>query len=168
MLYEVNMNNCKNKSRLVGLTSILLVMLVIFSLVLAGQSNISASAGKVTPTETTSVILIDELLVGTRADTAVTVGDKTIFDYEKLTALFNALTGKTSDATLDDVRAEMGKAEYNNTKAGDRTYIPNTSTNDYSNAYVGSIHYGMNSEDIRKVTKGNNIEVIFGGHTLGK
>ncbi|MDE6276434.1 MAG: hypothetical protein K2M75_07880, partial [Clostridia bacterium] len=158
------MNIIKNKSRLVGLTSVILILLVIFSFVLAGQNSIIASAGIVTPTlPTAGTITIGELLNTDRADDATDVGNKSIFNYANLSMLFNKLTG-LDDATFDDVVAEMDKDKYNDGKFGDKTYIPNTSTNDYSNAFVGSIHYGMNAEDIRSATGGSNIEVEFGGY----
>ncbi|MDE6274926.1 MAG: hypothetical protein K2M75_00080, partial [Clostridia bacterium] len=155
----------KNKSRLIGLTSVILILLVVFSLVLAGQGNISAQAvTHVYPSNNSAgIVSIDELLLTGRANTATDVGNKSIFDYDNLTALFTALTNKPN-ATLDDVETEMAKPQYNDTKAGDKTYVPNTSNTGYSNAFVGSIHYGMNSEDIRTLTGGKNIEVTFGGH----
>ena len=153
------------KKRLTVLLSIILVLCVVTSFALVSQINMKADAAKVNPTNETGIIPIGELLSSKRGDSATTVGDKSIFDIETLTALFNALSGQLADATLQDVIDEMAKAQYNNTKAGDNTYIPNTSTNAYSNAYVGSIHYGMNAQDIRDLTGGKNIEVTFGGHT---
>ncbi|MDE6275897.1 MAG: hypothetical protein K2M75_05095, partial [Clostridia bacterium] len=157
------MNLSKKKSRLLGLISVILILLVACSFVFAGQSNMMACAGKVNPTNQTDIISIGELLSTDRGNDAKEVGDKSIFDFNNLTALFNALTGQT-DATLDDVKAEMDDAQYNDGKFGDKTYVPNTSTNGYSNARVASIHYGMNAEDIRNKTGGKNIDVVFGGH----
>ncbi|MDE6275821.1 MAG: hypothetical protein K2M75_04710, partial [Clostridia bacterium] len=158
------MNLSKNKSRLLGLTSIILILLVAFSFVFMAQSGIKAKAGKITVTNETGILPVNELLKTDRDDTATSVGDKSIFDINTLTNLFEALTGVTG-ATLNDVKNEMAKSQYNSGKAGDGTYTPNTSTNDYSNAKVGSIHYGMNAQDIRGVTGGKNIEVKFGGQT---
>ena len=152
------------KKRLTVLLSIILVLCVVTSFALVSQINMKADAAKVNPTNETGIIPIGELLSSKRGDSATAVGDKSIFNIDSLTKLFNALTGKTADATLQDVKDEMAKPQYNNSKAGDGTYTPNTSSTDYSNAFVGSIHYGMNSEDIRSVTSGNNIDVTFGGH----
>ncbi|MDE6276287.1 MAG: cellulose biosynthesis cyclic di-GMP-binding regulatory protein BcsB, partial [Clostridia bacterium] len=172
------MNLSKNKSRLLGFTSVILIMLVIFSFVLAGQGNMRAQAKTyLTPSNSTADdIIIDEILSKERGANAKEVGDKSIFDFNNLTKLFETLTN-ISNATIDDVKAEMGKSQYNSTKSGDGTYTPNSSIDEYSNAFVGSIHYGMNSEDIRYVTsydattgqydaaaRGKNIEVKFGGH----
>ena len=152
------------KKRLTVLLSIILVLCVVTSFALVSQINIMADAvTKVFPSNNTGVISVDELLSDKRGDNATAVGDKSIFNIDSLTKLFNALTGKTADATLQDVKDEMAKPQYNSGKAGDGTYTPNTSSTAYSNAFVGSIHYGMNSEDIRSVTSGNNIEVMFGG-----
>ncbi len=159
----MNRRGIRERRRVSVLLSVLLILCVVTSFALASQINIKADAyTKVFPSNNTGVTSITELLSGNRADSATTVGDKSIFDFDSLTSLFNALTGKT-DATLKDVEDEMAKAQYNSGKAGDGTYTPNTSSTDYSNAFVGSIHYGMNSEDIRSVTGGNNVEVQFGG-----
>ncbi|MDE6275378.1 MAG: hypothetical protein K2M75_02440 [Clostridia bacterium] len=182
------MNLSKNKSRLISLTSVILIMLVVFSLVLAGQANPTANAAKVLVTNSTGSILIDELLSPNRSDNS-TVEDKSVFEIDALTQLFNVLTygsttptGTNPDATIKDVRKEMarvdsttGNSVYNATKAGDGTYTLNTNTSahydyttgkyiagGYSDAIVGSIHYGLNSEDIRTLTGGKNIEVKFG------
>ena len=159
----MNRRCIRERRRVSVLLSVLLILCVVMSFALASQINIMADAvTKVFPSNNTGVISIAELLSGNRGDSATSVGDKSIFDFESLTSLFNALTGKTN-ATLKDVEDEMAKTQYNNGKAVDGTYTPNTSSTDYSNAFVGSIHYGMNSEDIRSVTSGNNIEVMFGG-----
>jgi hypothetical protein len=156
--------NTRERRRISVLLSVLLILCVVTSFALVSQINIMADAyTKVFPSNNTGVTSIAELLSGNRADSATTVGDKSVFDFDSLTSLFNALTGK-ANATLKDVEDEMAKAQYNSGKAGDGTYTPNTSSTDYSNAFVGSIHYGMNSEDIRSMTGGNNIEVSFGGH----
>ena len=155
--------NTRERRRISVLLSVLLILCVVTSFALVSQINMKADAAKVNPTNETGIIPIGELLSSKRGDSATSVGDKSIFDIETLTALFNALTGK-ANATLKDVEDEMAKPQYNSGKAGDGTYTPNTSSTAYSNAFVGSIHYGMNSEDIRSVTGGNNIEVSFGGH----
>ncbi|MDE6188747.1 MAG: hypothetical protein K2G37_00475, partial [Clostridia bacterium] len=141
---------------------IALILSIFLSAAIFAQSNHSAIAGKSYPTDNSGVISISELLSTSRADTATKVGDRSIFDCASMVKLYAALTGKTN-ATLDDVIAEMDKAAYNAGKTGDNSYIPNTSTNGYSNAFVGSIHYGMNAQDIRTVTGGSNIEVTLGG-----
>ena len=161
----MNRRGIRERRRISVLLSALLILCVVTSFALFSHINLVAEAAKVNPTNETGIIPIGELLSSKRGDSATTVGDKSIFDIETLTALFNALSGQLADATLQDVIDEMAKAQYNNTKAGDNTYIPNTSTNAYSNAYVGSIHYGMNAQDIRDLTGGKNIEVTFGGHT---
>ena len=155
--------NTRERRRISVLLSVLLILCVVTSFALVSQINMKADAAKVNPSDETGIIPIGELLSSKRGDSATAVGDKSIFNIDSLTKLFNALTGKTADATLQDVKDEMAKAQYNSGKAGDGTYTPNTSSTDYSNAFVGSIHYGMNSEDIRSVTGGNNIEVTFGG-----
>ena len=155
--------NTRERRRISVLLSVLLILFVVTSFALVSQINMKADAyTKVFPSNNKGVTPIAELLSGNRADSATTVGDKSVFDFDSLTSLFSALTGK-ANATLKDVEDEMAKAQYNSGKAGDGTYTPNTSTTAYSNAFVGSIHYGMNSEDIRSVTSGNNIEVMFGG-----
>ena len=154
--------NTRERRRISVLLSVLLILCVVTSFALVSQINMKADAAKVNPTNETGIIPIGELLSSKRGDSATTVGDKSVFDFDSLTSLFNALTGK-ANATLKDVEDEMAKPQYNSGKAGDGTYTPNTSTTAYSNAFVGSIHYGMNSEDIRSVTSGNNIEVMFGG-----
>ena len=158
----MNRRGIRERRRISVLLSALLILCVVTSFALFSHINLVAEAAKVNPTNETGIIPIGELLSSKRGDSATSVGDKSIFDIETLTALFNALTGK-ANATLKDVEDEMAKAQYNDTKAGDNTYIPNTSSNDYSNAYVGSIHYGMNAQDIRDLTGGKNIEVTFGG-----
>ena len=155
--------NTRERRRISVLLSVLLILCVVTSFALVSQINMKADAAKVNPSDETGIIPIGELLSSKRGDSATTVGDKSIFNIDTLTALFNALSGQLADATLQDVIDEMAKAKYNDTKAGDNTYIPNTSSNDYSNAYVGSIHYGMNAQDIRDLTGGKNIEVTFGG-----
>ncbi len=154
----------RGRRRISVLLSVLLILCVVTSFALVSQINMKADAAKVNPSDETGIIPIGELLSSKRGDSATTVGDKSVFDFDNLTSLFNALTGK-ANATLKDVIDEMAKPQYNDGKAGDGTYTPNTSTTAYSNAFVGSIHYGMNSEDIRSVTGGNNIEVQFGGLT---
>ena len=155
--------NTRERRRISVLLSVLLILFVVTSFALVSQINIMADAvTKVFPSNNTGVISVDELLSDKRGDNETAVGDKSVFDFDSLTSLFSALTGK-ANATLKDVEDEMAKAQYNDTKAGDNTYIPNTSSNDYSNAYVGSIHYGMNAQDIRDLTGGKNIEVTFGG-----
>ncbi len=153
----------RGRRRISVLLSVLLILCVVTSFALVSQINMKADAAKVNPSDETGIIPIGELLSSKRGDSATTVGDKSIFNIDTLTALFNALSGQLADATLQDVKDEMAKAQYNSGKAGDNTYIPNTSSNDYSNAYVGSIHYGMNAQDIRDLTGGKNIEVTFGG-----
>ena len=159
----MNRRGIRERKCISVLLSFLLILCVVISFALVSQINIKADAvTKVFPSNNTGVISVDELLSDKRGDNETAVGDKSVFDFDSLTSLFSALTGK-ANATLKDVEDEMAKAQYNSGKAGDGTYTPNTSTTAYSNAFVGSIHYGMNSEDIRSVTSGNNIEVMFGG-----
>ncbi|MDE7329063.1 MAG: hypothetical protein K2N57_04895 [Clostridia bacterium] len=146
----------KNK-RIGILISVLLILCFILSFVLAGQSYEAARAGTIVhPSDESDVISIGELLNLGRDDNE-TVSSR-VFDSNNVTALFSALTNKNY-AIIEDVKDEMAK--YSATKFDDGTYIPNTSTNGYSNATVGSIHYGMNAEDIRKATSGKNIEVTI-------
>ena len=130
--------NTRERRRISVLLSVLLILCVVTSFALVSQINMKADAAKVNPSDETGIIPIGELLSSKRGDSATAVGDKSIFNIDSLTSLFNALTGK-ANATLKDVEDEMAKAQYNNGKAGDGTYTPNTSTTAYSNAFVGSI-----------------------------
>ena len=111
--------NTRERMRISVLLSVLLILCVVTSFALVSQINMKADAAKVNPTNEKGIIPIGELLSSKRGDSATAVGDKSIFNIDSLTKLFNALTGKTADATLQDVKDEMAKAQYNSGKAGD-------------------------------------------------
>ncbi|MDE6275915.1 MAG: hypothetical protein K2M75_05185, partial [Clostridia bacterium] len=134
------MNLSKGKSKFIYLTSVVLTILLVFSVAVSMLNNNQAAEGAVISNADT---ISKDLLMSNKATRGSNVGDP-VFDGNALSELYEKLAGTGATFSTVEVEARITKPTY-------------------SDSNVISIHSGMDSQDIRTANNNHNLVVKLDG-----